>query len=153
MESNHVDEKVKSSFPSNKAKIAKSKETPSAETLSKDMAKSKLASLNKDEDRSRELKSKEVHASRAIASDDHRLPSIGEHLVTGSKSAKADDFHSLPAKTSSVLASPEISRNGLKTSVRKVVQQFRASKLSKCDTPSTDNEIAGKQKVLCACEL
>lgn len=89
-------------------------------------------------------KRKEVKSLSCNASSDRPSSATGGHLVSNSKSAKIDGCHALPAKVSSAPSLPQDIRNGLKKSVRKVVQQFRAPKESKQNMLGLGNEMAGK---------
>ncbi|KAI4328140.1 hypothetical protein L6164_020522 [Bauhinia variegata] len=76
-------------------------------------------------------KYKEVRKSSASASD--RLSSITKgDLLPDSKYANSDSYHAFPAKVGGIPDLPQNIRNGFKTSVQKVVQQFRSSKGSNC---------------------
>ncbi|KAF8406084.1 hypothetical protein HHK36_008164 [Tetracentron sinense] len=82
------------------------------------------------------LKSREIESLSSNASDDHRSFSTGGHPVPSVKSAKVDSVQAVSTM------STEIASNGLKTSMRKVVQQFRSSKLSKHYPLGLGSEIA-----------
>jgi len=96
------------------------------------------------EDDSESSKCKEVRSLSCNASSDRPSSATGGHLVSNSKSAKIDGFHALPTKVSSAPSLPQDIRNGLKKSVRKVVQQFRAPKESKLNLSGRGNEMDGK---------
>ncbi|KAF5451474.1 hypothetical protein F2P56_026580 [Juglans regia] len=90
------------------------------------------------------FKCKEVSSLSSKASGDHPSSALGRHLLSNSKSGKLDDCHVFPVKVGSPPSLPQDVRNGLKISVQKVVQQFRASKESKHKLSGLGNDIAGK---------
>ncbi|KAM6563938.1 hypothetical protein CsatB_023936 [Cannabis sativa] len=152
MDSSRGDGKMKSSLQLNKDKTAKHENvqpainlsskkltegTPSVEKLTKDTAKSRR-SVSKDTD----------HSLSSVASAGHPSSSTGEHFASNSISTKGDGFHALPVKSTSFPTSPQNARTGLKSSMLKVVQQFRASKQTKCNTSTPGTEIAGKHKLI-----
>uniref|UniRef100_A0A2N9ENU9 USP domain-containing protein n=1 Tax=Fagus sylvatica TaxID=28930 RepID=A0A2N9ENU9_FAGSY len=98
------------------------------------------------EDDSELFKRKEVKSLSSNAPNDRPSSAIGGHLISNPKSAKIEGYHSLSAKVGSIPSLPQNVRNGLKTSVRKVVQQFRSSKESKPNLLDHGNEIGGKYK-------
>ncbi|XWS33387.1 hypothetical protein CRYUN_Cryun22dG0077900 [Craigia yunnanensis] len=79
--------------------------------------------------------SKHVKTSSFSTSDDHSSSVAGGHSVPSSKSG-------LPAKSNVIL--PQPASNGFKTSMHKVVQQFKASKQSKSYLFGFGNEVNGK---------
>ncbi|KAG7994178.1 hypothetical protein I3843_01G043900 [Carya illinoinensis] len=96
------------------------------------------------EDDSELFKCKEVRSLSFKASSDHPSSATTGHAFSHPKSAKTDGCHTLSAKVGSSQSLPQDIRNGLKTSVRKVVQQFRASKESKHKLSGLGNDIAGR---------
>lgn len=58
-----------------------------------------------------------------------------------STTTKTDSYHTLSSKASAVPNIPHNVRNGLKTSMQKVVQQFRSSKDSRSGLISVENEV------------
>lgn len=158
MESSQSDEKSKSTSQFIKAKTVKpedaqptnlgskklSKATGPTEKVATDSAKRRNSSSSDGRDNLRLFESKERRSFSSNASGDNSSSTIGGHLVSSSKSAKGDGYHALPAKIGS---STSLTQNGLKTSMRKVVQQFRASKHLKSNMSGHENEIAGRYKV------
>ncbi|XP_062100253.1 ubiquitin carboxyl-terminal hydrolase 17 [Humulus lupulus] len=168
MDSIHGGGKMKSTLQLNKDKTAKHENvqpainlsskkltegTPSGEKLTKDTANSRRSVSNNREDDLCLFKRKEDRSLSSVASAAHPSSSTGEHFVSNSKSTKGNGYHALPVKSSSVLLLPQNARTGLKTSMLKVVQQFRVSKQSKCNASSTGTEIAGKHKLIFPYEL
>lgn len=90
------------------------------------------------------FKRKEVKSLSSNAPNDRPSSAIGGQSISHPKSAKIEAYHALPAKVGSIPSLPQNVRNGLKTSVRKVVQQFKASKESKPNLLDHGNEIGGK---------
>ncbi|KAK9285782.1 hypothetical protein L1049_024983 [Liquidambar formosana] len=96
-----------------------------------------------------QFKCKEARSISASASG-----ATGVHAGPSLKSAKNGNIHGVPVKDGGILSLPQSARSGLKTSVRKVVQQFKASKqLPNLLDPGS--EIAGKDnyKILFPYEL
>lgn len=58
-----------------------------------------------------------------------------------STTTKTDNYRTLPSKVSAVPNLPQNVRNGLKTSMQKVVQQFKSSKDSRSSLASVENEV------------
>lgn len=157
-EPSQSDEKIESTSQFIKAKTVKpedaqpanlgskklSKATGPAEKMATDSAKPRNSSSSDGRDKVRLFESKERRSFSYSASGDSSSSTTGEHLVSSSKSAKGDGYHVLPAKIGS---STSLTQNGLKTSMRKVVQQFRASKHLKSHMSGHENEIAGRYKV------
>ncbi|KAJ9673990.1 hypothetical protein PVL29_023506 [Vitis rotundifolia] len=79
-----------------------------------------------------------------VASDLHLSSSTRGHPVPNVKSGKVDSVHTVAASSSQIANHSPIVSNGLKTSVRKVVDQFRPSKLSKSLPLGVGSEIAGR---------
>ncbi|XP_015890599.3 ubiquitin carboxyl-terminal hydrolase 17 isoform X1 [Ziziphus jujuba] len=164
LEPSHSDEKIKSTSQFIKAKTVKpddvqsvnlgskkvAKGTGPAEKLTTDAAKPRNSSSNDGRDSSRLFDCKENRSFSDSASGDQPSSTIGGHFASTSKSAKSDGYHALPAKIGS---SASLAQNGLKTSMRKVVQQFRASKQLKGNMTGHENEIAGRYKVIFPYEL
>lgn len=96
------------------------------------------------EDDSELFKRKEVKSLSSDAPNGRPSSAIGGQSISHPKSAKIEAYHALPAKVGSIPSLPQNVRNGLKTSVRKVVQQFKASKESKPNLLDHGNEIGGK---------
>ncbi|RYQ81635.1 hypothetical protein Ahy_Scaffold1g107510 isoform F [Arachis hypogaea] len=84
-------------------------------------------------------KHKEARKSSSSSADLLSSTTKGD-LASHSKSSKSDNYHTLPAK-SAIPNLPLNVRNGLKTSMQKVVQQFRGSKESRSDLVSVENEV------------
>lgn len=81
-------------------------------------------------------------ARRSSCSSRDRISSTTkEDLISHSKSTKTDNYHALPSKVSVVPNLQQNVRNGLKTSMQKVVQQFRSSKESRSNLTSVENEL------------
>ncbi|KAJ1399537.1 Zinc finger, MYND-type [Sesbania bispinosa] len=81
-------------------------------------------------------------ARRSSTSSHDRLSSATKgDLISHSKSTKTDNYHTLPAKVSAIPNLPQNVRNGLKTSMQKVVQQFKSSKESRSNLISVENEM------------
>lgn len=73
-----------------------------------------------------------------VSSSSHRTsPTIGRNSLSNSKSV-------LPAKISSIPSLPHNACHGLKTSMQKVVEQFRVSKPLKSYSLGSEDEVAGK---------
>ncbi|PON38803.1 Ubiquitinyl hydrolase [Parasponia andersonii] len=168
MDSSHADGNMKSTLQSKKAKTAKhenvqpatnlsskklAKGTPLMEKSGKDTAKSRRSLSNKGEDNLSPFECKEDRSLSSVASVDHPSSSTGEHFVSSSKSSKNDGYHALPVKSSSIPTLPQNASNGFKTSILKVVQQFRAPKQSKCNVSSLGSENTGKHKLIFPYEL
>ncbi|XVE83071.1 hypothetical protein DITRI_Ditri16bG0057400 [Diplodiscus trichospermus] len=81
--------------------------------------------------------SESKHVKTFSASDDLSSSVAGGHSVPSSKSG-------LPAKSTATSTLPQTASNGLKTSMRKVVQHFKASKQSKSYLFGFGNENNGK---------
>lgn len=82
--------------------------------------------------------SKYREARRLSSSSRDRLSSTTKgDFLSQSKSVKTDNCHTLPTKASTIPNLPQNVRSGLKTSMQKVVQQFRSSK----DSRSAENEV------------
>lgn len=96
------------------------------------------------EDDSELFKPKEVKSLSSNTPNGRPSSAIGGQSISHPKSAKIEAYHALPAKVGSIPSLPQNVRNGLKSSVRKVVQQFKASKESKPNLLDHGNEIGGK---------
>ena len=82
--------------------------------------------------------SKFREARRLSSSSRDRLSSTTKgDFLSQSKSVKIDNCHTLHTKVSAIPNLPQNVRSGLKTSMQKVVQQFRSSK----DSRSAENEV------------
>ena len=79
-----------------------------------------------------------------VDSDLHLSSSTRGHPVPNVKSGKVDGVHTVAASSSQIANHSPIVSNGLKTSVRKVVDQFRPSKLSKSLPLGVGSEMAGR---------
>lgn len=159
LEPSHSDEKIKSTShfiiaktvkpddvqPANLGSKKVAKGIVPAEKLTTDAAKPRNSSSNDGRDRSRLFECKENRSFSASASFDQPSSTINGHFASTSKSAKSDGYHALPAKIDS---STSLAQIGIKTSMRKVVQQFRASKQSKGNMTGHENEITGRYKVV-----
>ncbi|KAK9949414.1 hypothetical protein M0R45_004938 [Rubus argutus] len=109
--------------------------------------------------------SKSKSSSTSDREDEHKGPlshgtsggrpssTAGGLLDSSLRSEKVDSYHALPAKIGSIPNLPQNACNGLKTSVKKVVQQFKSSKQPKSNLSGPENEIAGKFKVIFPYEL
>lgn len=86
------------------------------------------------------LKCKEVSSVSSTTVSDHSSPAPEGHSASVAKSAK----HTLPNIHTEVAGLPQNAYNGLRTSVRKVAQHFRAPKQSKPQLVGTVSGIAGK---------
>ncbi|CAI8585831.1 unnamed protein product [Vicia faba] len=81
-------------------------------------------------------------ARRSSSSSRDRLFSTTKgDSVSHSTSTKTDNYHTLPSKVSVAPNLPQNVRNGLKSSMQKVVQQFRISKESRSNLISVENEL------------
>ena len=129
-----------------KAVYKKSTRAVSSEMLVTDTSKksnltslssSKPRTVTKDrEDDLQHYERKHVKTS-SCTSYDHSSSTGGGHSVPSSNSG-------LPVKSSTVPTLPQSASNGLKTSMRKVVQQFKASKQSTSYLFGFGNEVNGK---------
>lgn len=159
MKSSHTDKEVESTPKIPKAKknissdaqpenIGSKKLTRrpiSSEKKLTDACKSKSSSSNDTED-----ESKEEESLSSSVSIDRPSSTTGEHMYSSSRYEKIEAYHALPAneKVGSIPNLPQNARNGLKTSVRKVVQQFKSSKQLKSNLSGRGEEIVGKYKVI-----
>ncbi|TKY69938.1 Ubiquitin carboxyl-terminal hydrolase 17 [Spatholobus suberectus] len=85
--------------------------------------------------------SKYREARRSSSSSRDRLSSTTKgDLLSQSKCMKTDNYHTLPTKVSAIPNLPQNVRSGLRTSMQKVVQQFRSSKESRSNSISAENE-------------
>lgn len=100
------------------------------------------------------LKSREVGCLSSSASD-ARLASSEGHSVPVVQSGKVEGVQASASLSSQVTNCSPNTRSGLKTSVRKVVHQFRGSKLLKHYPVNDESEVAGRytDKVLFPYEL
>ncbi|KAM4128695.1 hypothetical protein ACJW30_02G186500 [Castanea mollissima] len=105
------------------------------------------------EDDSELFKHKEVKSLSSNTPNGRPSSAIGGQSISHPKSAKIEAYNALPAKVGSIPSLPQNVRNGLKTSVRKVVQQFKASKESKPNLLDQGNEIGGKNNIVFPYEL
>ncbi|KAL6222845.1 hypothetical protein ACLB2K_006235 [Fragaria x ananassa] len=160
MKSSHSDKEVDSKSKLAKAKIDMSADAQPANFVGKkqtrrgtsiekvvtDAAKSKSLSTSNWED--------ERKGRLSYSASSGRLSSAtGELLDSSFRSEKVDSCHALPAKIGSIPSLPQNACNGLKTSMKKVVQQFKSSKQPKSNLSGPENEIAGKFKVIFPYEL
>ncbi|XP_077212938.1 ubiquitin-specific protease 16 [Tasmannia lanceolata] len=76
--------------------------------------------------------------------DEQQSKARGERSFSSITSSKVDSIYTVPTCSSETVSSVSNGSNGLKTSMRKVVQQFRVSKISKHHESESGNEIAGK---------
>ncbi|MCH93389.1 ubiquitin carboxyl-terminal hydrolase 16-like, partial [Trifolium medium] len=90
----------------------------------------------------------ESHLSRykearrsSSSSRDRLLATAKGDLISHSMSTKTENYHALPSKVSIAPNPPQNVRSGLKTSMQKVVQQFRSSKESRSNQMSVENEL------------
>uniref|UniRef100_A0A5B7AG99 ubiquitinyl hydrolase 1 n=1 Tax=Davidia involucrata TaxID=16924 RepID=A0A5B7AG99_DAVIN len=90
------------------------------------------------------LKSKEVGTSSSRASDAYLSSSAGMHSVSSAKSGKVDGAHAVAAGSSQFASYSPNASNGLKTSMRKVVDQLKSSKSSQHYPLGVGSEIAGR---------
>ncbi|XP_050371388.1 ubiquitin carboxyl-terminal hydrolase 17-like [Argentina anserina] len=124
-----------------------SRRSTSTEKVVTDVSKSKRLSTSDRED-----ERKEGPLSSSASSG--RLSSVTGGLLDSSYRAETvGSCHALPVKTSSIPSLPQNACNGLKTSMKKVVQQFKSSKQLKSNLLGPENEIAGKFKVIFPYEL
>jgi ubiquitin carboxyl-terminal hydrolase 36/42 len=75
------------------------------------------------------------------SSRDRLLSTAKGDLISHSMSTKTDNYHALPSKVSVAPNPPQNVRSGLKTSMQKVVQQFRSSKESRSNQISVENKV------------
>ncbi|KAA8538172.1 hypothetical protein F0562_027780 [Nyssa sinensis] len=87
------------------------------------------------------LKSKEVGS---LSSNAHLSSSAGRLSVLGEKSGKVDGAHAVAASSSQSPSYSPNASNGLKTSMWKVVDQLRPSKLSRHYPSGVGSEITGR---------
>ncbi|XVF15286.1 hypothetical protein REPUB_Repub09cG0137900 [Reevesia pubescens] len=130
-----------------KAVYKKSARAVSSELLVTDASKkSNFTSLsssrpktvtNDGEDDLQRYESKDATTSSCSASDNYSSSAAGGHSVPSSNSG-------LPAKSNASPTLPQTASNGLKTSMWKVVQQFKVSKQSKSYLFGFGNEVNGK---------
>ncbi|XP_059459905.1 ubiquitin carboxyl-terminal hydrolase 16 [Corylus avellana] len=92
---------------------------------------------------SHHLKSREVRCLSSCSSDACLSSSADGHSVPVVKFGKVDGIQAIAALSSQDTSCPN-ARNGLRTSVRKVVDQFRGSKLSKHYPLGDGCEVAGR---------
>nr|XP_011468537.1 PREDICTED: ubiquitin carboxyl-terminal hydrolase 17 [Fragaria vesca subsp. vesca] len=161
MKSSHSDKEVDSKSKLAKAKIDMSADAQPANFVGKkqtrrgtsiekvvtDAAKSKSLSTSNWEDERKEGRLSYSASSGRLSS------ATGELLDSSFRSEKVDSCHALPAKIGSIPSLPQNACNGLKTSMKKVVQQFKSSKQPKSNLSGPENEIAGKFKVIFPYEL
>ncbi|XVF17344.1 hypothetical protein REPUB_Repub10bG0112700 [Reevesia pubescens] len=99
------------------------------------LSSSRPKTVNNDREDALQLcERKHFTTSSCSASDDHSSSAAGGHSVPSSNSV-------FPAKSNSL---SQTASNGLKTSMQKVVQQFKASKQSKSYLFGFGNEVNGK---------
>ncbi|XWS23974.1 hypothetical protein CRYUN_Cryun28dG0061600 [Craigia yunnanensis] len=84
------------------------------------------------------------NASHPLKSSDAYSSSARVHAVPSVKSGKIDGIHANAATLPQVSSCSSNGRHGLKTSMLKVVDQFRGSKLPKHYSFGVGNEVAGK---------
>lgn len=89
------------------------------------------------------MKSREVRCLSSNASEARSASSAEGHSVPVVKSGKVDGIQAIGAISSQATSCPN-GRSGLRTSVRKVVDQFRGSKLSKHYPLGDGCEVAGR---------
>ncbi|OMO56266.1 Peptidase C19, ubiquitin carboxyl-terminal hydrolase 2 [Corchorus capsularis] len=104
--------------------------TPQGSSRPKTVTKDREADLQ-------HYESKQVRTSSCSASVDHSSSAAGGHSLPSSNLG-------LPAKCNDSPTLPQTTSNGLKTSMRKVVQQLKASKQSKSSLFGFGNEVNGK---------
>ncbi|KAL2349027.1 hypothetical protein Fmac_003027 [Flemingia macrophylla] len=75
------------------------------------------------------------------SSHDRLLSTTNGDLLSQSKCIKMDNYHTIPTKVSTIPNLQQNVRSGLKTSMQKVVQQFRSSKESRSNPISSENEM------------
>lgn len=92
--------------------------------------------------------SREVGSLSYRTSAAHLPFSNGVHSVPCEKSGRVDGLQTSTANTSKISNYSPNASNGLKTSMRKVVDQFRPSKLSKNYSSGVGTEIAGKYRAM-----
>ncbi|RDY07290.1 Ubiquitin carboxyl-terminal hydrolase 17, partial [Mucuna pruriens] len=100
---------------------------------------SKYAVIDDVEEESHLSKYRESRKSSSSSRD--RLSSTTKGDFSQSKCMKTDNYHTLPTKVSAVPTLPQNVRSGLKTSMQKVVEQFRSSKESRANSISSENEM------------
>ncbi|XP_022775014.1 ubiquitin carboxyl-terminal hydrolase 17-like isoform X2 [Durio zibethinus] len=110
----------------------------SKKSNSTSMSSSRAKSVNNDtEDDLQLYESKHVKTSSCSASDDYSSSADGGHSVPNSN-------FGLPVNRNAAPALPQTASNGLKASMQKVVQQFKASKQSASYLFGFGNEVNGK---------
>ncbi|XP_071925936.1 ubiquitin carboxyl-terminal hydrolase 16-like [Coffea arabica] len=133
-------------------KVLKSRD-PVDHAMSKDVKAGSLPSLNSEKVNCKvagqssipqESKSVEVKSFSSKASTEHLSPNYGTYTVQNVKSVKADSAHELPACASSCFDHSENARNSSKPSVWKVVDEIRASKLTRLAPLGGMGENVGK---------
>ncbi|CAK9148980.1 unnamed protein product [Ilex paraguariensis] len=90
------------------------------------------------------LKSEEVRSLSSKPSDTHLSSTCGRHTVQNVQSGQIDPAYEGAACSSQFAGKYPNAGNGVKTSMRKVVDQLRASTLSRYYTLGTGSEIAGR---------
>lgn len=101
---------------------------------------SKYAVIDDVEEESHLSKYREARRSSSSSRDRLSSTTKGDSL-SQSKCMKMDNYHTLPTKVSAIPNLQQNVRSGLKTSMQKVVQQFRSSKESRSNSASAENEM------------
>ncbi|KAI9111658.1 hypothetical protein K1719_017348 [Acacia pycnantha] len=159
--SSHIadDTAVKSKLP----KTMTDKSHDAAANLVSPVHKGKVSTVEKsatDASKGRPLPSMDYSSSEATADNaegshiskhkEVRKSPNGAHVLSSAtkgdlllhtKSVRSENYHALPAKEGGMQNLQQNVRNGLKTSVRKVVQQFRSSRDSASSLASAENEM------------
>ncbi|XP_022732824.1 ubiquitin carboxyl-terminal hydrolase 16-like [Durio zibethinus] len=132
---NHVEHGSRNISHVPKPKEAINTDVPSVSSLSSSCSEKSGSSvvINGPSNASHPLKTSDAYSSRARV---HAVPSV--------KSGKIDGFHANAATLPQVSSCSSNGRHGLKTSMWKVVDQFRGSKLPKHYPFGVGNEVAGK---------
>ncbi|KAL5558515.1 hypothetical protein UlMin_034726 [Ulmus minor] len=128
--------------------------TASSNVIDPSTRHAKLNHATNDCSRTNLLKSTERRCSVPSVFDAHLPSGIKDSSITRSKTRDADSVQASAAVSSEVSNSPNV-KNGLKTSVQRVVEQFKGSKMSKQYSLGNRSDIVGKysDKVLFPYEL
>ncbi|XP_059624161.1 ubiquitin carboxyl-terminal hydrolase 17-like isoform X2 [Cornus florida] len=120
------------------------KDVPKRRTMPSSSCSGSYSRSNDRGNDSQPLKGKEVRSVSVSSSSDHPLAATGRHSVSSAESAKSGSVHTLPSKIGSIPSLSQNAKKGLRTSVQKVVQQFRASKQSKPYLLGVGKDVAEK---------
>ncbi|KAL2662387.1 hypothetical protein AAZV13_02G037600 [Glycine max] len=115
-------------------------DTSKCKTVSHLSGSSKYAVIDDVEEESHLPKYREARRSSSSSRDRLSSATKGD-FSSQSKCMTTDNNHTLPTKVSAIPNLPQNVRSGLKTSMQKVVQQFRSSKESRSNSISAENEM------------